>query len=509
MSKSYVVALDQGTTSSRAIIYNQQMDVVGQAQHEFEQIFPKSGWVEHDPMEIWSSQRAALTEVLERHSISADELHSIGITNQRATTIVWNKHTGQPIYNAIVWQCRRTTDLCNKLQQANKSDLIRKKTGLVLDPYFSASKIQWILNHVDGAQKLAEQGDLLFGTVDTWLMWKLTKGEVHATDATNASRTMLYNIHTHEWDNELLELFNIPTKMLPTIQPSSGFFGHAFISTYKIPIAGIAGDQQASLFGQQCFSAGSAKNTYGTGCFLLMNTGHQCVESKHGLLTTIAIGENLETNYALEGSVFMGGATIQWLRDGLGILQDEYDSEYFAKKVQSDHGVYLVPAFVGLGAPYWDPQAKGCLSGLTRGTNRNHIIRAALESIAYQSFDVLNAMQKDANIELKNLNVDGGAVQNGFLMQFQSDITNVHVYRAKQAESSAFGVACLAALWQNFWLMETIKTKNGKQRCFEPKVDQTTRQKLYKGWQEAVQCSLSYIDVNQPYPVQFSSQDIN
>jgi glycerol kinase len=397
---SYILALDQGTTSSRALLFDKKSQVVGQAKQTFEQIFPQTGWVEHDPMEIWSSQRSALTQVLERNSIKPQQIQAIGITNQRETIVVWNKETGQPIYNAIVWQCRRTASTCERLQNQGHADKIRSKTGLYLDPYFSASKIQWILDHVENARTMADQGLLLCGTIDSWLIWKLTQGRVHVTDPTNASRTMLYNIHERQWDDELLAMFQVPRSMLPTVKSSSMFLGHAQVGGYEIPITGVAGDQQASLFGQQCFEEGHAKNTYGTGCFLLMNTGKKPVSSNYGLLTTLALDQQGEVNYALEGSVFMGGATVQWLRDELGFLRDENDSAYFASKVESNEGVYLVPAFTGLGAPYWDPQAKGSITGLTRGSNRNHLIRAALESIAYQSYDVLQAMQKDANIQL-------------------------------------------------------------------------------------------------------------
>tara|TARA_B100001094_G_scaffold333441_1_gene412324 strand:- start:27108 stop:28625 length:1518 start_codon:yes stop_codon:yes gene_type:complete len=501
-SDSYILALDQGTTSSRAILFNDKAQVIGQAQHEFEQIFPKSGWVEHDPMEIWSSQRSALTDVLERNSVSPEKVHAIGITNQRETTIIWDKKTGQPVYNAIVWQCRRTMSLCQKLVDEGKRQLIQDKTGLVLDPYFSASKIKWILDHVDGARKKAEAGELLFGTVDSWITWKLTRGNIHITDPTNASRTMLYNIHTKMWDDELLDLFNVPRSMLPEVRPSSSYIGLAQVGGKEIPICGIAGDQQASLFGQQCFKPGSAKNTYGTGCFLLMNTGTTPVQSSHGLLTTLALGSQCELNYALEGSVFMGGATIQWLRDELGFVRDEHDSAYFAQKVDSNEGVYLVPAFTGLGAPYWDPQAKGALSGLTRGTNRNHIIRAALEAIAYQSLDVLKAMQKDAQLNLQQLHVDGGAIKNNFLMQFQADMIDVDVILSHQAESSAFGAACLAGLASDFWhTMEEIHNKIGAKKTFKPQIDQGLKQQYYQGWQKAVQATLTSVTHHQPYPI--------
>lgn len=496
----YIIALDQGTTSSRALIFDQNTRVVGKAQHELEQIFPKQGWVEHDPMEIWSSQRSALTEVLERHSISPEQINAIGITNQRETTIVWDKQTGKPIYNAIVWQCRRTAGECEKLRNQYQ-DLIKAKTGLVLDPYFSASKIHWILNHVPGAYTKATQGELLFGTVDTWLLWKLTGGQVHATDPTNASRTMLYNIHEHTWDQELLDIFEIPTAMLPEVRASSSVMGHAQIGLANIPIAGLAGDQQASLFGQQCFEPGNAKNTYGTGCFLLMNTGSNAVESKHGLLTTLAIAQDTKPAYALEGSVFMGGAVIQWLRDQLGLIRDSNDSAYFADKVPDNEGVYLVPAFVGLGAPYWDPEARGSINGLTRGSNRNHIIRAALESIAYQSLDILNAMQQDAGLMIRTLSADGGGTQNAFLMQFQADMIQTDIILAPQPESSAFGAACLAGLATGFWSSTTeIATYLTTKKTYQPQLETTTQVNYYQQWQHYVKSALSHTKSNQPYP---------
>ena len=419
--KKYIVALDQGTTSSRAIIFDHDAKIVSTSQREFTQIFPQPGWVEHNPMEIWATQSSVLTEVLAQAGISSDEIAAIGITNQRETTLVWDKNTGQPIYNAIVWQCRRTADMCEAMKEQGLEPYVKETTGLVLDAYFSGSKVKWILDNVEGAREKAESGELLFGTVDTWLAWKLTNGKVHVTDVSNASRTMLFNIHTLEWDEKLLELFDIPKAMLPQVKASSEVYGHANLGGKggnRIPIAGIAGDQQAALIGQQCFTKGMAKNTYGTGCFLLMNTGQQAITSKHGLLTTIAYKIGDKVTYALEGSVFMGGATIQWLRDELGLIRDASDTQYFADKVADTNGVYLVPAFVGLGAPYWDAYARGTMVGLTRGANRNHIIRAALESIAYQSRDVLDAMEEDSGLKLNQIRVDGGAVANDFLMQF-------------------------------------------------------------------------------------------
>lgn len=489
MQQKYVIALDQGTTSSRTIIFDHDANVVAISQREFSQIYPKAGWVEHDPMEIWASQSSTLIEALARAGIHSDEVASIGITNQRETTVLWDKTTGKPIYNAIVWQCRRSQPLCESLREAGYEDYIRQNTGLVLDPYFSATKIRWILDNVAGAREKAEAGELLFGTIDTWLVWKLTEGKVHVTDPTNASRTMLYNIHQQAWDPVLLEALNIPASILPEVKPSCGVYGKTRIAGEggEIPVAGMAGDQQSALFGQLCIDEGMAKNTYGTGCFLLMNTGLQAVQSNHGLLTTIAVGPKGEVNYALEGSVFMGGATIQWLRDELGLIRDAQDTEYFALKVSDNNGVYLVPAFVGLGAPYWDASARGALVGLSRGANRNHIIRAALEAIAYQSRDLLDAMTKDSGVQLKQLKVDGGAVANDFLMQFQADITDVEVQRPKVTETTAMGAAFLAGLAVGFWQSTAeLKHKAGVERCFKPAIADDEREALYLGWKRAV-----------------------
>ena len=487
--KKYIVALDQGTTSSRAIVFDHDANIVATSQREFAQIYPNPSWVEHDPMEIWSSQSSTLIEALARAGISSKDVAAIGIANQRETTVLWNKYTGKPIYNAIVWQCRRSSDICEQLKTQNIEKEIKDKTGLVLDPYFSASKIKWLLDNVPNARDQAEKGELLFGTIDTWLVWKLTEGKVHVTDPTNASRTMLYNIHKQCWDDSLLELFSIPKNILPSIKPSSVIYGTTRITGqgYDIPIAAIAGDQQAALFGQLCTEQGMVKNTYGTGCFLLMNTGIKAVSSKHGLLTTIAIGSKGEINYALEGSVFMGGATIQWLRDELGLIQDAKDTEYFASKVADCADVYLVPAFVGLGAPYWDPHARGALVGLTRGSNRNHIIRAALESIAYQSRELLDAMLKDAKIPLLQLKVDGGASDNNLLMQFQANISNVEVLRPKLTETTAMGAAFLAGLAVGFWdSIEELKNKLETEKYFQPNISNEQRNQLFKGWQRAV-----------------------
>ncbi|QYJ82101.1 glycerol kinase GlpK [Shewanella aegiceratis] len=489
MQQKYVIALDQGTTSSRTIIFDHDANVVAISQREFSQIYPKAGWVEHDPMEIWASQSSTLIEALARAGIHSDEVASIGITNQRETTVLWDKSTGKPIYNAIVWQCRRSQPLCESLREAGYEDYIRQNTGLVLDPYFSATKIRWILDNVEGAREKAEAGELLFGTIDTWLVWKLTEGKVHVTDPTNASRTMLYNIHQQAWDPVLLEALEIPASILPEVKPSCAVYGKTRIAGEggEIPVAGMAGDQQSALFGQLCIDEGMAKNTYGTGCFLLMNTGLQAVQSNHGLLTTIAVGPKGEVNYALEGSVFMGGATIQWLRDELGLIRDAQDTEYFALKVSDNNGVYLVPAFVGLGAPYWDASARGALVGLSRGANRNHIIRAALEAIAYQSRDLLDAMTKDSGVQLKQLKVDGGAVANDFLMQFQADITDVEVQRPKVTETTAMGAAFLAGLAVGFWQSTAeLKHKAGVERCFKPAIADDEREALYLGWKRAV-----------------------
>ncbi|BDM66051.1 glycerol kinase [Shewanella sp. NFH-SH190041] len=489
MQKKFVVALDQGTTSSRAIVFDHNANIVAVSQREFSQIYPQPGWVEHDPMEIWASQSSTLIEALARAGIQSHDVAAIGITNQRETTVLWNRHTGKPVYNAIVWQCRRSGDICQSLRAQGFEQEIRDRTGLVLDPYFSASKLKWILDNVPGVREQAEQGDLLFGTVDTWLLWKLTEGAVHVTDPTNASRTMLYNIHKLEWDKRLLEIFDIPAGILPEVKSSSEIYGTTRITGQgcDIPVAGMAGDQQSALFGHLCTEKGTAKNTYGTGCFLLMNTGTDAVVSEHGLLTTVAVGPRGEVNYALEGSVFMAGATIQWLRDELGLIRDAQDTEYFASRVGDTNGVYLVPAFVGLGAPYWDPNARGALVGLTRGANRNHIIRAALESIAYQSRDLLDAMAKDSGLPLKHLKVDGGAVANDFLMQFQADITNMEVLRPELTETTAMGAAFLAGLAVGFWQStEELQHKSVIERYFEPVIDATTREQLYTGWQDAV-----------------------
>ncbi|MDA0149808.1 glycerol kinase GlpK [Vibrio sp. LaRot3] len=498
--QKYIVALDQGTTSSRAVILDHDANVVGVSQREFSQIYPQAGWVEHDPMEIWASQSSTLVEAIAKTGIRSDQIAAIGITNQRETTIVWNKETGKPVYNAIVWQCRRTADMCEDLKQQGLEEYIRDNTGLVLDPYFSATKVKWILDNVEGAREQAEAGQLLFGTVDTWLVWKMTQGRVHVTDYTNASRTMLFNINTLEWDKTLLQALGIPESMMPEVKRSSEVYGRTNIGGKggtRIPIAGIAGDQQAALYGQMCVQAGQAKNTYGTGCFLLMNTGQEKVTSSNGLLTTLACGPKGEPAYALEGAVFMGGAAIQWLRDELKILAGAEDSEYFATKVDSSNGVYVVPAFTGLGAPYWDAYARGTIVGLTRGVNSNHIIRATLESIAYQTRDVLDAMQADSGIQLANLRVDGGAVANNFLMQFQSDVLNTEVYRPKVTEVTALGAGYLAGLAVGFWsCIDELKDKAALDRIFEPHEDEQKRRRRYKGWKRAVKCAQTWSDLH-------------
>ncbi len=498
--QKYIVALDQGTTSSRAVILDHDANIVSVAQREFTQIYPQAGWVEHDPMEIWATQSSTLVEALAKSGIRSDQLAAIGITNQRETTIVWNKETGKPVYNAIVWQCRRTADICEDLKSRGLEDYVRDNTGLVLDPYFSGTKVKWILDNVEGAREDAKAGKLLFGTVDTWLVWKMTQGRVHVTDYTNASRTMLFNINDLCWDQKLLDEMGIPASMMPEVKRSSEIYGKTNIGGKggtRIPIAGIAGDQQAALYGQMCVEAGQAKNTYGTGCFLLMNTGQEKVTSKNGLLTTLACGPKGEPAYALEGAVFMGGASIQWLRDELKILNGAEDSEYFATKVDTSNGVYVVPAFTGLGAPYWDAYARGTIVGLTRGVNSNHIIRATLEGIAYQTRDVLDAMQADSGIKLANLRVDGGAVANNFLMQFQSDVLNTEVHRPQVTEVTALGAAYLAGLAVGYWnSIDELQDKAVLDRTFEPHDDEEKRNRRYKGWKRAVKCAQTWSELH-------------
>lgn len=489
----YVLALDQGTTSSRAILFDKEQNIVGLAQKEFTQHYPKEGWVEHDPMEIYSSQYAVMMEVIAQTGVDVREIAAIGITNQRETTILWDKNTGRPIYNAIVWQCRRTADIVDELKEQGLGDYIRENTGLVPDAYFSATKIKWILNRVPGAREQAEKGEILFGTVDSWLVWKLTEGAAHVTDYTNASRTMIYNIKSLDWDEKLLEALDIPRAMLPKVCNSSQIYGYAAVQDVKIPIAGIAGDQQAALFGQCCFEKGEAKNTYGTGCFLLMNTGETPCASQNGLLTTVAIGLNGRVQYALEGSVFVGGAVIQWIRDEMRFITEARDSEYYARKVPDTGGVYLVPAFTGLGAPYWDMYARGCMIGITRGTKREHIIRAAVEAIAYQSADLVAAMERDTGVRLSELKVDGGASRNGFLMQFQADMLNKRVLRPSTSETTAMGAAFLAGLATGVWeSLEEIRGQRNSSTVYEPEMEAEQREKLLRGWKKAVRLSMDW-----------------
>jgi glycerol kinase len=492
---SYILALDQGTTSSRAIVFDHNGNIVSTAQKEFTQIFPKPGWVEHNPEEIWSTQLGVAAEAITKAGLSAENIHAIGITNQRETTIVWDRNTGKPIYNAIVWQDRRTADFCDELRRKNLHILIQQRTGLVVDAYFSASKIKWILDNVDGARAKAEKGELCFGTVDTWLIWNLTKGQVHATDVSNASRTMLMNLQTLQWDGELEKIFDIPGNMLPQIRSSSEVYGTTqnILTAKNIPIAGIAGDQQSALFGQMCTVPGMVKNTYGTGCFMLMNTGEKAVVSKNNLLTTVAWKINGKTEYALEGSVFIGGAVVQWLRDGLGIIKNSADIEALASKVKDTAGVYLVPAFAGLGAPHWNQHTRGTMVGLTRGATAAHIARAAVESIAYQTADVLKAMEADAGITIQELRVDGGATVNNVLMQFQSDLLNTSVIRPRITETTALGAAYLAGLATGYWSsIDEIQKQWQADRKFEPQMNDETRDAMLSGWQRAVKAAMSY-----------------
>ena len=494
MSK-YVMALDAGTTSNRCIIFNEKGEMCSVAQKEFTQYFPKPGWVEHDANEIWSSQLGVAVEAMAKLGIGADDIAAIGITNQRETTIVWDKSTGEPVYNAIVWQCRRTSEYCDTLKDKGLTDKFREKTGLIIDAYFSGTKLKWILDNVDGVRERAEKGELLFGTVETWLIWKLTKGKAHVTDYSNASRTLLFNIKDLTWDKEILEELNIPESMLPEPKPSSCVYGYSDASFFgkEIPIAGAAGDQQAALFGQTCFNPGEAKNTYGTGCFMLMNTGETPVYSNNGLVTTIAWGLDGKVNYALEGSIFVAGASIQWLRDELRIIESAADSEYMAKKVKDTNGCYVVPAFTGLGAPYWDQYARGTIVGLSRGVNKYHIIRATLESIGYQVNDVLHAMKADSGIDLAALKVDGGASANDFLMQFQSDIINAPVKRPSCVETTAMGAAYLAGLAVGYWGSKEDVIKNWAiDKVFTPAMDGEDREEKIKGWNKAVKCSFGW-----------------
>lgn len=493
----YIMALDQGTTSSRCILFDKAGNICSMAQREFEQIYPKPGWVEHNPMEIWSTQYAVMSEAMALLGAKPNDIAGIGITNQRETTIVWDKETGEPVYNAIVWQCRRTAKDINLLVKDGYADVIKAKTGLVPDAYFSATKIAWILSNVAGARKKAEEGRLLFGTVDTWLIWKLTGGAVHVTDYTNASRTMLFDIHNRCWDKELLEKFNIPEVMLPMVKPSSCIYGYTDPSVLagNIAIAGAAGDQQAALFGQCCFEPGEVKNTYGTGCFLLMNTGDKPVDSKHGLITTIAAGSDDQLHYALEGSVFTGGAIVQWLRDEMRLIRSSSQSEDYARMVNDTNGVYIVPAFSGMGAPYWNPYARGCVVGLSRGANKEHFIRASLESIAYQTYDVLKAMESDTGHIVKELKVDGGASANDFLMEFQADILGAKIRRPKCIETTALGAAYLAGLAVGFFKdLNEIRDNWQLASTFESSMAPSDRDNLLAGWRRAIKCAISYTD---------------
>ena len=494
MTKSYILAFDQGTTSSRAILFDKNGHIQGIEQEEFTQIYPKAGWVEHNAIEIWNTQIDVAKRLLEKKGVHATEIAAIGITNQRETTVIWDKNTGQPIHNAIVWQDRRTAAICDQLKADGHEAYIKETTGLVVDAYFSGTKVKWILDHVEGARAKAINGDLLFGTIDTWLVWKLTGGATHITDYSNASRTLMYNIGELKWDEKMLQLLDIPTSILPTVKPSSEVYGHTAEGVFdeSLPIAGIAGDQQAALFGQACHKPGMAKNTYGTGCFMLMNTGTQRVVSNAGLLTTIAWGIDGEVHYALEGSVFIAGAAVQWLRDGLKIIDESPDSEYYAMKVPDTDGVYVVPAFAGLGAPYWDMYARGAIFGLTRGTSKYHVIRATLESLAFQTRDVLDAMEKDAGMTLKSLRVDGGASANNLLMQFQADILGTKVERPSIIETTALGAAYLAGLAVGFWQQSDIQEKWQLDASFDSAMSEEDRSKLYKGWQKAVKRTMDW-----------------
>lgn len=496
MTEKFILSLDQGTTSSRAILFNHSGEIVEEEQHEFGQIFPNPGWVEHDPNEIWNSVLACVAEVLRKGEVEPYQIAGIGITNQRETTVVWDKCTGKPIYNAIVWQSRQTEGICEDLREQEYETLFREKTGLLIDPYFSGTKVKWILDNVEGAREKAENGDLLFGTIDTWLVYKLSGEQAHVTDYSNASRTLMYNIYDLQWDDELLEILNVPKSMLPEVRQSSEVYAHTVdyhFFGHRIPIAGIAGDQQAALFGQACFQKGMAKNTYGTGCFVLMNTGEKAVISKKGLLTTLAWGVDGKVEYALEGSVFVAGSAIQWLRDGLQIIEDAPQSEKYARSVDSTEGVYIVPAFVGLGTPYWDSDVRGSILGITRGTTKAHIIRATLESLAFQTKDVLDVMIEESSIQLKSLRVDGGAVKNDFLMQFQSDMLDVSVERPEVQETTALGAAYLAGLAVGFWENKEEISKQWKnEQTFEANLSDDTRQELYTNWKKAVQSTQTF-----------------
>jgi glycerol kinase len=490
----YIIALDQGTTSSRAVLFDESGNIVDIEQLEFRQLFPQPGWVEHDPQEIFSTQFEVLTRLIAKNKIQPSSIKAIGITNQRETTVVWNRKTGEPVHNAIVWQDKRTASICETLKMRGLSDYVKENTGLVIDSYFSGTKIKWILEQVKGAREMAESGELAFGTIDSWLIWKLTRGRVHVTDYSNASRTMLFNIRELKWDNRLLKELEIPASLLPEVKPSAAYFGDWELDGVKIPIAGVAGDQQAALFGQACFEPGMAKNTYGTGCFMLMNTGSTIQLSKNGLITTIAWGLDGKVEYALEGSVFIAGAAVQWLRDSLHLIDQSKDSEYFAAKVLGSNEVYVVPAFAGLGAPYWDMYARGAIFGLTRDTGKDHIIKATLESLAYQTKDILNAMQEDAGVKLSGLKVDGGACANNVLMQFQSDILGTEVERPEVIESTALGAAYLAGIQIGWWKKGDIIKNRKIQRRFVPRMENAAREKLYRGWKKAIERTKGWVD---------------
>ncbi|WP_018994226.1 glycerol kinase GlpK [Thioalkalivibrio sp. ALgr1] len=495
MDGEYILALDQGTTSCRAILFDRDASIIGVAQREFTQHYPQPGWVEHDAMEIWGTQIGAAREVLETRGIKPAQLAAIGITNQRETTVVWDRETGKPIHPAIVWQDRRTAGFCDEMKARGLEETVRSRTGLVVDAYFSGTKLRWLLDHVDGARERAERGELLFGTMDTWLIWNLTRGERHVTDVSNASRTQLFNIHELDWDDTLLDELGIPRAMLPEVRASSEVLGHTGTEMFganEIPIAGVAGDQHAALFGQTCFERGMAKNTYGTGCFLLMNTGTEPVTSHSGLLTTVAWSVDGQVEYALEGSIFIAGAAIQWLRDELKLIDSAEDSEYYASKVEDSDGVYVVPAFAGLGAPYWDMYARGAIFGLTRGTRKEHITRATLDSLAYQTKDVIDAMEQDSGIALKGLRVDGGAVANNVMMQFQADMLGVNVERPMVTESTALGAAYLAGLAVGFWTRDELEQNSQLDRVFEPQMDAATRDRYYRGWKKAVKRTMGW-----------------
>ncbi|MEE0772376.1 MAG: glycerol kinase GlpK [Anaerovoracaceae bacterium] len=495
MKKRYIMALDQGTTSARCILYDKQGRQISVAQKEFTQLYPHEGWVEHDPMEIWSTQIGVAQEAMLKIDATYENIDSIGITNQRETTVVWDRRTGEPIYNAIVWQCRRTADYCDKLKERGLTDMFRQKTGLLIDPYFSATKLRWILENVEGAYQRARNGELLFGTIETWLIWKLTEGKVHVTDYSNASRTMMFNIHTLRWDEDILAELDIPEIMLPKPVPSSMIYGesHPRILGGPIRISGAAGDQQSALFGQTCFAEGEAKNTYGTGGFMLVNTGEKPVESKNGLITTIAWGIDDKVYYALEGSVFVSGATIQWLRDEVKILENAAQSERMARSVPDTAGAYIVPAFTGLGAPYWDPYARGAVLGLTRGVNRNHLVRAALESMAYQTYDLMNSMAEDMGCELRKFKVDGGACANDFLLEFQADIMDMPLYRPMCIETTSLGAAYLAGLATGYWDSTADVISNWQvDRIFQPEMEEHRRKELLAGWHKAVKCTFDW-----------------